>query len=520
MNRKYKHGNAVQSNKPEPANRRGAQAPARPTTQSDLPQIDAPTIVGPDNASMSRKHSRTGSVGDYVVADRGPERAEGKSGLWNGFFWSAAGLLFLAIAGFAQFSTDIDLRIALSFIAILGLAVCAFHWGQTRASRTASTQAMDQLRQRLEELQDRTWELRESEERHRSLAEAFGDLMMHRSGEGEVTYVNDAFSTAFGGTPDGYVGKAFQMDFLEETAYQAGTFPGKVRQVKVDTPHGIRWFAWLDLSIRDETTGGSSIRTVARDITEQKRIELKLREASRNAQASSRAKSRFLANVSHEMRTPLNGILGMSGLLADTSLSPEQSAYVDAVHESGQALLGLIEDILDTTLIEAGKLEIKPGSTNPTYLVESVCELLASRAHIKGISISSYIARDVPELVEVDAGRLRQVLINLVGNALKFTESGGVIVRLSKAAGKANGTQLLFEVEDTGAGISKADQKLIFGEFAQVDSASTRKHGGAGLGLAISRSIIRKMGGDITLQSTPGKGSVFRFWFNVPDVGN
>ena len=520
MNRKFKQENVDGPVNKWLANQDHSKPPAQPHKCVDVPQIDAPSIVGPDHASISSTAAHTNSAPDYPVADRNPDREGTKSGLWNGFYWSAAAILFLAIAGFAQLSADIDFRVALSFIAILVLALCAFHWGQARTSGRANARAMDQLRQRLEELQDRTWELRESEERHRSLAEAFGDLMMHRSEAGVVIYVNDAFSAAFGRAPNDYIGQKFEMDFLEETAYETDTLPDTtVRQVKVDTPHGTRWFAWLDLSIRDETTGGSSIRTVARDITEQKRVELKLREASRNAEASSRAKSRFLANVSHEMRTPLNGILGMSGLLADTSLSPEQSAYVDAVHESGQALLGLIEDILDTTLIEAGKLEIKPGSTNPTHLVESVCELLASRAHLKGISISSHIARDVPEFVELDAGRLRQVLINLVGNALKFTEVGGVIVRLSRIVGNDKDNQLLFEVEDTGAGISKADQGLVFGEFAQVDSASTRKHGGAGLGLAISRSIIRKMGGDINLQSTPGKGSIFRFWLSVPGAG-
>ncbi len=513
MNRKYKYEKDV-----DRVDERRVQLPEKLISDNDLPSTKTPSIVGPNSGEPNHGHSREKPIGEYKVADRGSDRIHGMSRLWNGFFWAAAGLLFLAIVGYAQLSADIDLRVALSFIAILAFGTCIFHWAHNRTSSAANAKAMDLLRWRLEELQDRTWELRESEERHRSLADAFGDLMMHRSGDGTITYVNDAFAKAFGGNTDEYPGRAFDVDFLEEGVYQADKLAGTIRQVKVETPNGIRWFAWLDLSIRDETTGGNSVRTVARDITEQKRIELKLREASRNAQASSRAKSRFLASVSHEMRTPLNGILGMSGLLADTSLTPEQSAYVDAVHESGQALLTLIEDILDITLIEAGKLEIKPEPTNLTYLVESVCELLASRAHIKGISISSHIARDVPELVKVDSGRLRQVLINLVGNALKFTETGGVNVSLSKTSANGKGNRLLFEVADTGVGISKSDQATIFGEFAQVDSASTRKHGGAGLGLAISRRILRKMGGEIELESARGKGSIFRFWITIPQM--
>ena len=261
---------------------------------------------------------------------------------------------------------------------------------------------------------------------------------------------------------------------------------------------------------------------MARDITRQKQIEFELRNASDAAEAASSAKSRFLANVSHEMRTPLNGILGMSGLLTDTPLTPEQSAYADAIHESGSAMLALVEDILDITKIEAGKVNIRSDEVDPVRLVEDVCELLAPRAHAKSISISSHIGADVPSLIKTDRGRVRQIMINLVGNAIKFTETGGlhVSVAVDKTGPDTAIDQhrLVFTVADTGIGISAADQRAIFEEFAQVDGDPTRKHSGAGLGLAISRRIVRTLGGEITLKSNPGAGAEFSFWLDVQSL--
>ncbi|MEL7430217.1 MAG: ATP-binding protein, partial [Pseudomonadota bacterium] len=379
---------------------------------------------------------------------------------------------------------------------------------QTRAFIRASESEKQVIRKKLENLEDRTWELQESEERYRSLAEAFGDMLVHRDTYGRVTYANDAFLQVFddGRTP--LIGQVLKLEILDEELRDHETNETAVREIRIATPVGEKWLSWLEMPVRDELTGENTIRIVARDITRQKQIETELRDASRSAQAASHAKSRFLANVSHEMRTPLNGILGMSGLLADTTLTPEQRNYTDAVHESGTALLTLIEDILDTTLIEANKLELKVTRTNPGKLVEDVNELLASRAHSKRITVSSYATPDIPDEIETDAGRLRQLLINLIGNAVKFTETGGVhtITSLVQENGKPH---ILFSVHDTGPGISPSDQVLIFEEFAQADTESTRKHGGAGLGLAISKRIAEAMGGRLSVESRPGNGSCF-----------
>lgn len=438
--------------------------------------------------------------------------------LWGYVFWPTISLIFIGsvaslLISEKSFSTLMFLVIA-SWAVVAGIV----QFYQTRSFVLRLSTEKRDLQNKFETLQDRTWELRESEERYRSLAEAFGDMLLHRNHKGEVTYANDAFLEAFGMTREEVTGNPFAAEFVEEAPHPDQHSNTTVKDVQIKTANGTKWLAWLDLPVRDEVTGENTLRTVARDITQQKNIEFELRKAGEKAEAASHAKSRFLANVSHEMRTPLNGILGMSGLLADTPLTSEQSNYVNAVHDSGTALLTLIEDILDTTLIEANKLELKPTETNPGRLVEDICELLASRAHSKSISISSYIDKSIPNFVRLDSGRLRQVLINLIGNAVKFTETGGVHIELKLASDhRANPSlaSLEFEVRDTGPGISPADQKLIFDEFAQADSETTRRHGGAGLGLAISKRIIEAMNGTITLESTTGVGSTFKILLPV-----
>ena len=238
-------------------------------------------------------------------------------------------------------------------------------------------------------------------------------------------------------------------------------------------------------------------------------------EARNRAEAASEAKSRFLATVSHEVRTPLNGILGIAELLAGTPLDREQLAYVEAVKTSGRALATLIDEILDFSRIEAGKLDLAAEPFDLAGLVEGVVELLAPRAQDKGIEIAAMIAPDLPASVVGDAVRLRQVLTNLAGNAVKFTERGGVGVLVSTdPEGRVR-----FAVSDTGPGIPLDRREAVFREFEQADNTTTRRHGGTGLGLAISRRIVESMGGGLALEDREGGGSVFAFAVALPAAG-
>jgi PAS domain S-box-containing protein len=357
-----------------------------------------------------------------------------------------------------------------------------------------------------EALADRNWELKEAEERARSLFESQGDLIVLRDAEGAITFVNDAYCDLAGQPRSALIGSRLALTVLEQgdTALEAnGT---RIHDQRIATALGPRWIAWREALVRFDAGCPAEMQCVGRDVTDRTETERALAEARDQANAANRAKSRFLAMASHEIRTPLNGIIGMSGLLMDTPLTAEQTTYAKAVKTSGDALLALIEELLDYSKIEAGKIDLEHRPFALAALIEDITELLAPRAQARKLEIAAYVDERLPLEVVGDSARLRQVLLNLAGNAIKFTATGGVALIVEPGIWP---NEISFLVRDTGIGIAPEAQQRIFREFEQADERIARSYGGTGLGLSISERIVRRMGGRITLESQPGIGSTF-----------
>ena len=376
------------------------------------------------------------------------------------------------------------------------------------------------LMQRCEELEDRTWELRESDERNASILSALGDIVVRRDADDAVVYANTAAASAFGADRAPVIGAPLRLpiigngDTSREKAPEHGIAFGDLH---LQTVEGPRWYSRLDVSVRDTVSDQPLTQTVLRDVTERRLIEEELLAARQSAESSNEAKSRFLATVSHEIRTPLNGVLGMAALLRDTRLTREQTAYIEALETSGETLLMLIDEVLDFSKVEAGKLEIQAAPVRLAPLVESVVELLAPKAQAKGLEIGARFHPSLPETVTLDASRVRQILFNLAGNGIKFTDEGGVAIRIDGRPNPDGGSFLEFAVMDTGIGFDRAEADRLFREFEQVDHGPARKFGGTGLGLAIAQRLARLMGGSIEATSDESKGAVFKVVVPVPE---
>jgi PAS domain S-box-containing protein len=416
--------------------------------------------------------------------------------------------------------------VAIAMVSLAGLAILFMALIESRYRIDSLDQRSGELaRVKLElettvrALQQRHKELQAGESRYRGLVEQMGEVIVRKLPDGRLTYVNDTFCKTFNMQRERALGRVFRPEFhpdekLDEPAPFAGQ-PAAVQRLRYDqrikTATGWRWFAWEDYVIRNEAGQVTEVQSAARDITEQKELETQLRDARDKAEDANRAKSMFLAVMSHEIRTPMNGVIGMAGLLLDTPMSPEQRSYANAVRESGEALLDIINDILDFSKIESGALPMEETAFSPRTLIESVAELLAHRCFEKGIDLATYAHARLSGQILADEGRVRQVLLNLAGNAVKFTETGGVRISVIP---DADPRFIRFEVADTGIGIPEEALPKIFQEFTQADSSLARRYGGTGLGLAITERLVNALGGAIGVASQPGKGS--RFWFTLP----
>ena len=365
-------------------------------------------------------------------------------------------------------------------------------------------------------------DLRESEERFRLLVEGVQDhaiLMLDASGT--IVSWNSAAMSMTGFLAEEIVGKNVSVFDVEsgdfsglgadeqlEHAREEGRWEGQAWRNRKD---GSLYWANISLSaLKDEAGRLRGFAMVIRDVTERRRAEEDLLNAKDAAEAANRAKGAFLANMSHEIRTPMNGILGMTELALETDLTPRQREYLGLVKSSTDALLTVINDILDFSKIEAGKLELWPTDFSFRAVVEETVQTQASWAFRKGLELECRIASEVPETVVGDSGRLRQVIINLVGNAIKFTERGAVIVEAElQEAGQHGEPAIHIAISDTGIGIAETKIGTIFAPFEQADNSITRRYGGTGLGLSISSEIVALMGGRIWVDSRVGEGSTF-----------
>jgi two-component system, sensor histidine kinase and response regulator len=365
--------------------------------------------------------------------------------------------------------------------------------------------------------------LRESEERFRGTFENAAVGIAHVGVTGRFLRVNEKFCAIVGYPREELLQRTFQdithpgdlaasIDaFTALMRDESRVFGLEKRYIRKDG--SLVWGEMFASLQRDAAGAPAYDIAIVHDISERKRLEEELRQAKEAAEAADRAKDEFLANVSHEIRTPMNAILGMTELALDTPLTEDQRQCLRTVKSAADNLLGIINDLLDFAKIEAGKLELNCADFSLRAVVGDTLRALAVRAHSKGLELIYDVQPEVPDALVGDAGRLRQVLLNLVGNALKFTEEGEVVVRVEATGGPAREGDLglRFTVRDTGIGIPPDKQEAIFRAFEQEDTSTTRKYGGTGLGLTIASQLVALMGGEIRVDSAPGRGSTFAF---------
>jgi len=378
-----------------------------------------------------------------------------------------------------------------------------------------------ELQQEVAERKQAENTLKQSEERFRTIVEKMTDDYWELDLDGNFTFINDQVVKSHRRSREELMRKKSRQYMDEATLQRVGKVFKQIYQTgepmkgvlyEMSRGDGTMWFGDSSISLMTDSKGKPiGFRGISRDVTERMRAETELRQAKEAAEAANRAKSEFLANMSHEIRTPMNGIIGMTELTLDTELTAEQREYVELIKTSADSLLTVINDILDFSKIEAGKLSLDPVAFDPRDCIEETMKALALRAHQKNLELACRVGPDVPEAVVGDPFRLRQILVNLVGNAIKFTRQGEVVVDVNAEPQNGEQVRLHFTVRDTGIGIPEDKQTHIFEAFTQADGSTTRQYGGTGLGLNISSQLVALMGGRIWVESVEGEGSTFHF---------
>jgi PAS domain S-box-containing protein len=362
--------------------------------------------------------------------------------------------------------------------------------------------------------------LLESEQRYRNIVDHAGDIIYRADAEGRFTWCNPTAVRLLKYSESELIGRSYldliRSDYRKtaERFYARQSFrktPSTYFEIPIVAKDGSELWIGQNTQVILKYSSVTGFQSVARDITDRKQVEEELKRAKDTAESANLAKSEFLASMSHEIRTPMNAIIGMADLLADTPLSQEQNRYVQIFRRAGSNLLDLINDILDLSKVEASQLELERTGFDLNDVVEKVAEMLAVPAHEKFLELVCYVAPEVPTYLIGDPTRLRQVLVNLLGNAIKFTEAGEVVLRVEVETDSGESAVLRFSVQDSGIGIPPDKLDAIFDRFTQVDSSTTRKYGGTGLGLAITRRLVELMGGRVWAESTLALGSTFSF---------
>lgn len=364
-----------------------------------------------------------------------------------------------------------------------------------------------------------------SEEKFRTIFESFQDIYFRCDPDGQITMISPSVKEVIGFKPDELIGKNISLflntkisiEEIVKSLFKQERLKNVEGSIRTANDKNLKFLFNVRLIHKDD--GAREIEGVARDISKLIETNEELKRAKEMAERSLRVKERFLANMSHEIRTPMNGIIGMIDLLASTPLNQEQSDYVKTISKSTQTLLNILNDILDLSKIEAGKMELRKEHVNVVKMIEKVYDLFSKQASSKENNLYYHIDPQIPEWIEADETRLIQVLSNLTSNAIKFSnKKGNINIDVRKIHGDALGSKFKISIKDSGIGISVDNQKTLFQSFHQLDNGRTKNFGGTGLGLAISKELVRSMDGDIGVVSTPGLGSTFWFTFSATEL--